>query len=62
MKKNCVISSSESFLLQSDSNSTDIYNNVVKLLDDKQALENQVTRSQEVIRNFKKCSVLIIKM
>ena len=40
-------------LLQSDCNSTDIYNNVVKLLDDKQALENQVTRSQEVIRNFK---------
>ena len=40
-------------LLQSDCNSTNIYNNVDKLLSDKQALEKQITKSQEIIDNFK---------
>ena len=40
-------------LLQSDCNPTNIYNAVDKLLSDKQALENQVAKSQKIINNFK---------
>jgi len=40
-------------LLQSNCNSTNIYNTVDKLLSDKQALEKQITKSQEIISNFK---------
>ena len=40
-------------LLQSNCNPTNIYNTVDKLLSDKEALKNQVTKSQEVISNFK---------
>ena len=40
-------------LLQSKCNPKDIYNNVDKLLNDKQSLEKQVTKSQKVINNFK---------
>ena len=40
-------------LLQSNCNSTNIYNTVDKLLNDKWALEKQVTKSQEIISNFK---------
>ena len=40
-------------LLQSKCNPTNIYNAVDKLLSDKQALEKQVTKSQEIISNFK---------
>jgi len=40
-------------LLQTECNSLNIYNNVDKLLSDKQALENQINKSQEIIRNFK---------
>ena len=40
-------------LLQSNCNSTNIYNTVDKLLGNKQALEKQITKSQEIISNFK---------
>ena len=40
-------------LLQSNCNSNNIYNTVDKLLSNKTALEKQVTKSQEIIRNFK---------
>ena len=40
-------------LLQSSCNPTNIYNTVVMLLSDKHALEKQVTKSQEIISNFK---------
>ncbi len=40
-------------LLQSKCNPKDIYNMVDKLLTDKQTLEKQVTKSQEIIRDFK---------
>ncbi len=40
-------------LLQSKCNPKDIYNTVDKLLTDKQALEKQVTKSQEIISKFK---------
>ena len=40
-------------LLQSNCNPTNIYNTVDKLLSDKHALEKQVTKSQEIISNFK---------
>ncbi len=40
-------------LLQSKCNSKDIYNTVDKLLSNKQALENQVNKSQGIISNFK---------
>ncbi len=40
-------------LLQSSCNPTNIYNTVDKLLSDKHALEKQVTKSQEIISNFK---------
>ena len=40
-------------LLQSNCNSTNIYNTVEKLLSDKQALEKQIAKSQEIINNFK---------
>ena len=40
-------------LLQSNCNSTNIYNTVNKLLSDKHALEKQITKSQEIINNFK---------
>ena len=40
-------------LLQSNCNATNIYNTVDKLLSDKHALEKQVTKSQEIISNFK---------
>jgi len=40
-------------LLQSNCNSENIYNTVDKLLSDKQAMKKQVTKSQEIIRNFK---------
>ena len=40
-------------LLQSSCNPNNIYKTVDKLLSDKQALEKQVSRSQEIIKNFK---------
>ena len=40
-------------LLQSNCNANNIYNTVDKLLSDKQALEKQVIKSQEIIKNFK---------
>tara|TARA_Y100000590_G_scaffold63820_1_gene68506 strand:+ start:552 stop:1679 length:1128 start_codon:yes stop_codon:yes gene_type:complete len=40
-------------LLQSNCNPTNLYNSVNKLLSDKLALEKQVTKSQEIIKNFK---------
>ena len=40
-------------LLQSKCNSKDIYNAVDKLLNDKKALEKQVTKFQRIINNFK---------
>ena len=40
-------------LLQSNCNSENIYNTVDKLLSDKQAMKKQVTKSEEIIRNFK---------
>ena len=40
-------------LLQSKCNPKNIYNNVDKLLNDKQALEKQIAKSQEIITNFK---------
>jgi len=40
-------------LLQSNCNPTNIYNVVDKLLSDKNAMENQVTKSQKIIDNFK---------
>jgi len=40
-------------LLQSNCNPENIYNTVDKLLSDKNALEKQVTKSQEIIDNFK---------
>ena len=40
-------------LLQSKCNPKDIYNNVDKLLNDKQVLEKQIAKSQEIIANFK---------
>ena len=40
-------------LLQSSCNPTNIYNTVDKLLSDKNAIEKQVRKSQEIISNFK---------
>ncbi len=40
-------------LLQNSCNSKNIYNTVDKLLSDKNALKNQVSKSQEIIKNFK---------
>ena len=40
-------------LLQSKCNSTNIFNSVDKLLNDKQALEDQVNSSQIIINQFK---------
>ena len=40
-------------LLQSNCNPINIYNTVDKLLNDKQALEKQIVKSQEIISNFK---------
>ncbi len=40
-------------LLQSRCNPTNIFNTVDKLLSDKKAIEKQVAKSQEIIRNFK---------
>ena len=40
-------------LLQSDCNSLNIFNTVDKLLSDKNALEQQIIKSQEIISNFK---------
>ena len=40
-------------LLQSNCNPTNIYKTVDKLLSDKHALEKQVSRSQEIVKNFK---------
>ena len=40
-------------LLQSKCNPTNIYNTVDKLLSDKNAIEKQITKSQEIIRSFK---------
>ena len=40
-------------LLQSSCNPTNIYNTVDKLLSDNNAIEQQVTKSQEIISNFK---------
>ena len=40
-------------LLQSNCNANNIYNIVDRLLSDKQGLENQVSKSQEIIKNFK---------
>tara|TARA_B100001996_G_C18298748_1_gene453773 strand:- start:298 stop:564 length:267 start_codon:yes stop_codon:yes gene_type:complete len=40
-------------LLQSNCNSTNIYNIVDKLLNDSDLLKKQVAKSQEVINNFK---------
>ena len=41
-------------LLQSKCNPRDIFKTVDKLLNDKQILEKQVTKSQEIINKFKK--------
>ena len=40
-------------LLQSNCNANNIYNMVDRLLSDKQVLEKQVTKSQEIIKNFR---------
>ena len=40
-------------LLQSNCNPTNIYNTVDKLLNDNNAIEEQITKSQEIISNFK---------
>jgi len=40
-------------LLQSNCNPINLYNTVDKLLSDKRALEKQITKSQEIISNFK---------
>ena len=40
-------------LLQSNCNPTNIYNTVDKLLNDNNAIEKQITKSQEIISNFK---------
>ena len=40
-------------LLQSKCNSKNIFNTVDKLLSDKDVLEKQVEKSQQIIRNFK---------
>ena len=40
-------------LLQSKCNPINIYNTVDKLLSDKQSLEKQVTKTQEIISSFK---------
>ena len=40
-------------LLQSKCNSKYIYNTVDKLLTDKEILEKQLTKSQEIIKNFR---------
>ena len=40
-------------LLQSNCNANNIYNTVDKLLSDKQSLEKQVIKTQEIINNFK---------
>ena len=40
-------------LLQTKCNPINIYNTVDRLLSDKQALEKQVEKSQEIINNFK---------
>ena len=40
-------------LLQSNCNSTNIYNTVDKLLTDKEILEKQLTKSQKIIENFR---------
>tara|TARA_B100000029_G_scaffold469941_1_gene508308 strand:+ start:333 stop:1460 length:1128 start_codon:yes stop_codon:yes gene_type:complete len=40
-------------LLQSNCNPTNIFNTVDKLLNDKNAIDEQVTKSQEIIKNFK---------
>ena len=40
-------------LLQSSCNPTNIYNTVDKLLSDENAMEKQITKSQEIISNFK---------
>ena len=40
-------------LLQSNCNSTNIYNTVDKLLSDKQAMEKQITKTQGIISDFK---------
>jgi lipid-A-disaccharide synthase len=41
-------------LLQSKCNPNDIFNTVVKLLSDKDILDKQIAKSQEIISNFKK--------
>ena len=41
-------------LLQSKCNPNDIFKTVDKLLNDKNILEKQITKSQEIINNFKK--------
>jgi len=40
-------------LLQSKCNPKDIYNTVDKLLADKEILKKQLTKSQEIIKNFR---------
>jgi len=40
-------------LLQSDCNSTNMYNTVDKLLNDNHALKSQLDKSQQIISNFK---------
>ena len=40
-------------LLQSNCNSKNIFNNVYKLLEDKQFIKHQIDKSQEIIKNFK---------
>ena len=40
-------------LLQSKCNPTNIYNKVDELLNNKSALDKQVSKTQEIIRNFK---------
>ncbi len=40
-------------LLQSNCNSKNIFNNVDRLLEDNQSINNQVDKSQEIIKNFR---------
>ena len=40
-------------LLQTNCNSTNIFNKVDSFFDDNQSMKNQIDKSQEIIKNFK---------
>ena len=40
-------------LLQTNCNSTNIFNKVDSFFDDNQSMKNQINKSQEIIKNFK---------